>query len=173
MSKSHATKPSSADQPARTGVLFVCTGNICRSPLAEAIFRHIAGERRVIDQFQIASCGTGSWHAGDDADPRTRAVAARYGIPMKHTARAFRPGHDFTDFPWIIAMDNSHMRWLAIQGRHGSRIHLMREFDPEMKSLKGDELDVPDPYYGGEDGFEKMYHMLDRACRGFLDHLMR
>lgn len=153
--------------PLRTGVLFVCTGNICRSPLAEAIFRHLATSKGVAGQFEIASCGTGGWHAGEDADPRTLAVAMRYGIPMKHTARALRHASDFAEYEWIIAMDHSHHRVLAEHARPGTRLHLMREFDATIQGSE-EVPDVPDPYYGGPAGFETMYQMLDRACRGLL-----
>ncbi|MCG3124811.1 MAG: putative low molecular weight protein-tyrosine-phosphatase [Phycisphaerales bacterium] len=168
----HRGSPDSSPGP-RRGVLFVCTGNICRSPLAEALFRHHAGRRRVIDLFDIASCGTGGWHAGDDADPRTLAVARQYGIPMRHVARQLDSTCDFDRFEWILAMDRSHMNALLPYRRPTSRLHLMREFDPACAGLAGRDLDVPDPYYGGPEGFESMYQMLDRACRGLLDHMLR
>ncbi len=167
-----APTPDESVTAPRTGVLFVCTGNICRSPLAEAIFRHLAGQRRVVEMFDIASCGTGSWHAGENADPRTLAVAARYGIPMRHVARQLNPVLDFARYPWILAMDHSHIRSMMHRGNQKARIHLIREFDPVLSGVTGTDLDVPDPYYGGEDGFEHMYQMLDRACRGLLDRLM-
>ncbi len=158
----------------RTGVLFVCTGNICRSPLAEWIFRQLVEAQGVAGEFDIGSCGTGGWHTGDPADPRTLDIAKRYGIPMKHTARQFDPGRDYERFEWIMAMDRWHFQAMTL-GAYGrpatSRIHMMRSFDPTLQGVTGTQLDVPDPYYGGEAGFDDMYHMLDRACRGLLAHM--
>ncbi|HRJ50251.1 MAG: low molecular weight phosphotyrosine protein phosphatase [Phycisphaeraceae bacterium] len=166
---------SQSDRPARRGVLFVCTGNICRSPLAEAIFRHLADRRGVAELFEIESCGTGGWHAGQGADPRTVAVARRYGIPMNHVARTFDARRDPARFEWILAMDRSHQREVSHVVRPAERVRLIREFDATLASHPNPDpnhdLDVPDPYYGAEDGFDEMYHMLDRACRGLLEHL--
>lgn len=162
---------SETSLPGRCGVLFVCTGNICRSPLAEAIFRHMADRRGVADLFEIESCGTGGWHAGEGADPRTLAVARRYGIPMNHVARKFDGRQDPARFEWILAMDRSHQRELSHMVKPTERVRLIREFDAALASHPDPDLEVPDPYYGGEDGFDEMYHMLDRACRGLLEHL--
>lgn len=156
-----------------TGVLFVCTGNICRSPLAEALFRHRVHERGLDEHFLIASCGTGGWHAGDDADPRTLRVASRYGIQMNHRARQLDARSDFDRYEWILAMDHTHHRALVTGRKPATRLHLVREFDPGLSGRVGLDLDVPDPYFGGEDGFEAMYRMLDGACTGLLDHIVR
>lgn len=160
-----------ASRPVRRGVLFICTGNICRSPLAEAIFRHRAAQRGVADLFDIASRGTGGWHAGEGADPRTLAVARRYGIPMTHVASQFDGREDPARFEWLLAMDRSHHREISRFVQTRERVRLIREFDAALATDRDADLDVPDPYYGGEDGFDLMYHMLDRACRGLLDHL--
>jgi protein-tyrosine phosphatase len=166
-----SSSPDPASLP--TGVLFVCTGNICRSPLAEALFRHRVNERGLNTRFLIESCGTGGWHAGDDADPRTLRVARRYGVPMNHRARQLDHRSDFDRFEWILAMDHTHHRALVSGRKPATRLHLMREFDATLAGRQGLDLDVPDPYYGGEDGFESMYQMLDRACTGLLDRIIK
>jgi protein-tyrosine phosphatase len=164
---------------ARTGVLFVCLGNICRSPLAEGIFIHRARERGLLDRFDIDSCGTGSWHIGERADPRSIAVAAKHGIELPSIGRQLDPKRDRERFHWLIAMDRSNRKNLLAAGFDESRIRLMRSFDPTLATnptLFGDpgpELDVPDPYHWCGDGFENVYQMLDRACTGLLDVLAK
>lgn len=158
------------DLALRTGVLFVCLGNICRSPLAWGLFRHLAAERGVLDRFDVESCGTGGWHAGNAADPRSIAVSLRHGVPLDHIARQLDPARDFERFTWLIPMDRANRTDLLKLGAQPDRVRLMRSFDP-LVAQAGDGPDVPDPYYGGEDGFQKVYEMLDRACRGLLDEL--
>jgi len=150
------------------GVLFVCLGNICRSPLAEAIFVHRAQESGALDQFIVDSCGMGHWHVGEPPDPRARAVARRHGIPMNSRARQFDPKSDPERFPWIIAMDQSNKRALLDAGTPGAAVHLMRSFDPDVAANEGFDLDVPDPYYGGDEGFTHVLQMLDRSVHGLL-----
>ncbi|MGD9689362.1 MAG: low molecular weight protein-tyrosine-phosphatase [Phycisphaerales bacterium] len=158
--------------PHRTrAILFVCLGNICRSPLAKAVFAQQARARGVIDRFEIDSCGTGSWHAGGPADPRTLAVAKRFGIPMVHTARQFDPGADAGRFELILAMDRDNAAALRSMGAPRERVRLFRSFDPELRGEDGAAIDVPDPYLGGPEGFEHMYHLISRASAGLLDHL--
>tara|TARA_R110000782_G_scaffold20675_18_gene55890 strand:+ start:2364 stop:2840 length:477 start_codon:yes stop_codon:yes gene_type:complete len=157
--------PDAKDQ---TGVLFVCLGNICRSPLAEGIFIHLARERGVLDRFRVDSCGTGGWHAGERADPRSIAVAAKYGIELPSIARKFDPRHDPVDFHWLIPMDRQNHRDLLDHGVPGEKLRLMLDYHPELKSGE-----VPDPYYGGPDGFDKVYEMLRIASERMLDDLSR
>ena len=152
----------------RTGILFVCLGNICRSPLAWGVFRHQARERGVLDRFDVESCGTGGWHAGNGADPRSVAVALRRGIPLDHVARQLNPASDFDRFSLVIPMDRANRTDLLRLGAKPERVRLMRSFDPTAQPINGEAPDVPDPYYGGEDGFEKVYEMLERACTGLL-----
>ncbi|MGD9791035.1 MAG: low molecular weight protein-tyrosine-phosphatase [Phycisphaerales bacterium] len=154
------------------GVLFVCLGNICRSPLAKALFIHYANEEGTIDRFDIDSCGTGDWHVGQDADPRTISVAIKNALPFSHIARTLDHA-DFDRFHLILAMDHANRRTLLSRGAPKDRVHLMRSFDPRLKDVTGPELDVPDPYYGGESGFDLMYDMLRAATRGLHAHLMR
>lgn len=158
----------------RTSVLFVCLGNICRSPLAEGVFRHRVNEGGLRDRFEIDSAGTGGWHVGNPPDPRSRAVAEANGLSLDGQAARRVSPDDFDRFDWIVAMDRSNARDLeALRGegdtplqRRRARIVLLRDFDPEP----GDGQ-VPDPYYGGPGGFDDVYAMIDRSCAGLLEHL--
>lgn len=158
----------------RVGVLFVCLGNICRSPLAEGLFVHHATRRGVVERFDVDSCGTGHWHEGEGADPRSVAVAARNGIDIAgHVARRFAPGSDLERYHWLIAMDKSNARNLVAAGVPAERVRLLRSFEPGAASnLLGDGPAVPDPYYGGESGFEEVFRMCDAACAGLLEFLL-
>lgn len=145
----------------------MCSGNICRSPLAEAIFRSLVHEAGLGPRFLIDSAGTHGFHEGDQADPRTRRVGRKHGLNVDSIARPL-VDEDFDRFDLIIAMDRGHRRELMARagGRRSSTIRLMCEFDPEAR-----DQDVADPYYGGEEGFEAMYSALVPACRGLLDSL--
>lgn len=149
---------------APTGVLIVCLGNICRSPLAEGIFIHLARERGVLNRFRVDSCGTGGWHAGNRADPRSIAVAAKHGIELASIARKFDPRRDPVDFRWLIPMDRQNHRDLLDAGVPSDRLRLMLDFHPNPPTRE-----VPDPYYGGADGFDKVYDMLRVSCEAMLD----
>ena len=159
---------SEASDPSCTSVLFVCLGNICRSPLAEGIFTHLVAQRGLSDQFHIDSCGTGDWHVGRPPDPRSVLVARKYGLDISHLrARQFNARRDPTDFDWLIPMDRSNQDDIVSMGTPIAKARLLRSFDPTLQS----PCDVPDPYYGGDDGFDKVYEMLMRACEGMLTHL--
>ena len=152
----------------RISVLFICLGNICRSPLAEGIFTHLVQQRGLSDRFLIDSCGTGGWHAGDPPDPRSVLVASKNGLDITHLrARKFNPNHDPHHFDWHIAMDRSNHDDVIELGTPAEKVRLMRSFDPTLSTPS----EVPDPYYGGDDGFDKVYAMLTRACEGMLDHI--
>jgi protein-tyrosine phosphatase len=170
------TSPAHTHVP-RIGVLFVCLGNICRSPLARALFDDMARRRGVAHRFDIDSCGTGDWHTGSGADPRTIAVALKNGLRFDHTARQLHPPADFPRFHVVLAMDRSNRRNILHAGETHAlaprSLHLMRAFDPTLAGAPEHELDVPDPYYGGPEGFQHMHDMLTRACDGLLDHLLR
>ena len=156
------TKKSNSDT---TGVLFVCLGNICRSPLAEGVFQHLVEEAGVSDEFEIDSAGTGSWHVGERPDTRAIAVARAHGITLPSRARQITP-EDLDHFDYVIAMDLENVRILenmAESSRTDVQIHLLREFDPEHT---GDE--VPDPYYGGASGFEKVFKIVSQSCEALL-----
>jgi len=160
------TKKSNSDT---TGVLFVCLGNICRSPLAEGVFQHLVEEAGVSDEFEIDSAGTGSWHVGERPDTRAIAVARAHGITLPSRARQITP-EDLDNFDYVIAMDLENVRNLenmAESSRTDVQIHLLREFDPEHT---GDE--VPDPYYGGASGFEKVFKIVSQSCEALLAGLL-
>lgn len=154
------------------GVLFVCTGNICRSPLAKFVFLDLIDKRGVADWFKVDSCGTYSGHAGQGADPRTAMVAKLHGLDTTHTARPLRPRVDFDEFELLLAMDRSHMTDMLRGGAPPAKVRMMRSFDPAMAGGRDANLDVPDPYYGGERGFEENYRMLVDACGGLLETLL-
>ena len=149
-------------------VLFVCLGNICRSPLAEGVFRSLVQERGLEGHYSADSAGTGAWHAGESPDQRSVEVARRHGVVLAGSARRIET-QDFERFDYVIAMDRQNLlelRALTRSQQGEARLHLLRDFDPEP----GDGQ-VPDPYYGGPDGFERMYVMVNRACESLLDHL--
>ncbi len=156
------------DPGKKIGVLFLCMGNICRSPLAEGIFLHLARRRGAADRFRVDSCGTGGWHTGEPPDPRARAVAEKHGVELPSRARQLDPSRDASAFDLIIAMDASNRENAIAAGVPAEKIRLMRSFDPNAPA----DADVPDPYYGGARGFDDVYAMLDSACRGLLDHLL-
>ncbi|MEE9216172.1 MAG: low molecular weight protein-tyrosine-phosphatase [Anaerolineales bacterium] len=151
-----------------TRLLFVCLGNIIRSPLAENLFRFQAEQAGVDGKYSVDSAGTAAWHVGEPPDPRMRKTAESHGVKNGGTARQIRES-DFDEFDWVIAMDSSNRGdLLEIAGSPDkqAKIRLMREFDPEQ-----DDLDVPDPYYGGAEGFEKTYRIVERSVHGLLEAL--
>ena len=148
-------------------VLFVCLGNICRSPLAEGVFRHLVRERGLEDSIEIDSAGTGGWHVGESPDPRSIQIAARHGVSLDGQRARRVAEADFADFDWVIAMDADNVDDLQAVAPAGSRarVHRLRDFDPEGQG------DVPDPYYGGPQGFDLVYAMVERSCRVLLDRV--
>lgn len=151
-------------------ILFVCLGNICRSPTAEGVMRHLVEEAGVADGFVLDSAGTGGWHVGDPPDPRSREAARRRGIVVAGAARQVSAA-DFHDFDLILAMDRANLRDLraAAPPDGTAEVRLLREYDEN--SVGGGDLDVPDPYYGGPDGFDDVLDLVDAACRGVLAEL--
>jgi protein-tyrosine phosphatase len=151
-------------------LLFVCMGTICRSPTAEGVMRALLREQGLEDAVEVDSAGTGDWHAGAPPDERATAAASARGIALAGAARivALR---DFDDFDLILAADRGNLRDLRAVAPEGARarIHLLREFDPDSNGAP--DLDVPDPYYGGPDGFEHVLDLVESACRGLLDAL--
>ena len=146
-----------------TRILFICMGNICRSPLAEGVFLHHCERRSIGHHYEVESAGIGGWHAGDPADHRSRAVAMSNGIELVTRSRQVNSS-DFVDFDLLIAMDEENVRDLIDLGCPESKIRRLMEYHP------GSEHDhVPDPYYGGDDGFELMYRLVDAAIIRFLD----
>jgi protein-tyrosine phosphatase len=148
-------------------ILFVCMGNICRSPTAEGVMRRLIEEAGL--DIEIESAGTGGWHAGEPPDERATVAARRRGVTLAGAARQVRPA-DFRRFDLIVALDRGNLRELlalAPDQEAADKVRLLREFDPAA----GGDLDVPDPYYGGDRGFETVLDMVEAACRGLLDEL--
>lgn len=148
-------------------VLFVCLGNICRSPLAEGILRHKLKLSGLESNVRVDSCGTSNFHIGDLPDSRTRRNAEKNGVILDHRGRQLS-ADDLDYFDFILAMDRSNhnnILQLTDDQTQRNKVKLMREFDTE----EGEE--VPDPYYGGEDGFQEVFDILDRSMDGFIAHL--
>ena len=150
-------------------VLFVCMGNICRSPTAEGVMRALVADAGLTDAIELDSAGTGGWHAGAPPDARAVAAARRRGIELTGAARQVRR-RDFEDFDLLVALDADNardLRRLAPDADAAAKVRRLREFDP----LAGRDLDVADPYYGGADGFGQVLDHVEAACRGLLDEL--
>jgi len=150
-------------------ICFVCQGNIIRSPLAEHIFLQLADEKGVIEKYMVDSAGTIAYHTGERPDRRMRQVAAERGLAYSGSAKQFKRD-DFSRFDLIIAMDKANRQSLqswTTTTEQDNKIHLMREFDPQG----GSSLDVPDPYYGGPDGFISTFEIVKRSCEGLLEEL--
>ena len=150
-------------------VLFVCLGNICRSPLAEGVFKSAVINRGLSSKIKCDSAGTSSWHIGETPDPRSIEIAKENGITLDHFGKQV-VGDDFSKFDYIIAMDDDNRKDLeSIERRYGgtAKIIKMMDFD---NSRSGSN--VPDPYYGGHDGFERVFNMLSESCNNFIDYLV-
>jgi protein-tyrosine phosphatase len=149
-------------------ICFVCLGNICRSPTAEAVFRSVVERAGASERFEIDSAGTAAYHVGKKADGRSREHGSRRGYELTSVARAFS-SHDFEKFDYVLAMDRQNLADLkALPGAADFRGHLalFREFD----AGSGPSAEVPDPYYGGENGFEEVLDICERAARGLFRH---
>jgi len=149
----------------RINVLFVCTGNICRSPTAEGVFLHLVRSRNLEDRIGVDSAGTGAWHVGQAPDPRSQETALSRGIDISaQRARKVRT-EDFREFDLILAMDSSHLHSLRADcpGTHADRVRLFMEYAPENGIT-----DVPDPYYGEGDGFARVFEMIEAASEGLM-----
>jgi protein-tyrosine phosphatase len=149
----------------RISILFVCMGNICRSPLAEGIFGHVADKAGLGDAFRIDSAGLGGWHQGERPDRRSIATAVAHGIDIAgQSARKIRP-EDFDDFNLILAMDRSNVAELRRRSPHADKVHLFGDF------ALGTGEDIPDPYYGDREDFEFVYARLFSGCSKLLERL--
>ncbi len=150
-------------------IMFVCLGNICRSPLAEYVFRKKMQEAGLDDVFDVQSTGTGHWHVGQQADTRMRRKAAEYGLTLDpHRGRQLEAG-DLAEFDHIFAMDKNNLHdvlFLDASDEYGHKVRLFRELDPEP-----DDYQVPDPYHGGARGFENVYRIVDRTVEKMIERL--
>ena len=152
-----------------TRILFVCLGNICRSPLAESVFLHLARERGVEYRFEVESAGTSGYHAGSPPDSRSVSTARARGVQVEGRSRPITP-EDVRSFDYVIAMDAenlSEVRALVARRGGATRVHRLREWDPSPT-----DPDVPDPYYGGERGFEDVHDIVERSCAVLLEYLL-
>jgi protein-tyrosine phosphatase len=153
-------------------ICFVCLGNICRSPTAEGIMLKLVKERGQEGKFVIDSAGTAGYHTGEPPDPRTLSTAKARGVHLPSRARRFTE-RDFARFDLVIAMDQrnaSDLRKLATTPEAERKVRLLREFDASAKAAR--ELDVPDPYFGGQDGFEQVFDICEAACAGLYDYVL-
>lgn len=148
---------------------FVCLGNICRSPTAEGVMRHLVEQAGLTSLIEIDSAGTAAYHTGNPPDRRSRQAAAARGIEVGGRARQFQAA-DWDRFDYVLAMDRSNYEDLEriAPPEARSKLFLLRSFDPA--SPPG--ASVPDPYYGGAEGFEEVLDLCEAACRGLLDHLL-
>ncbi len=152
----------------RKSILFVCLGNICRSPAAEGIFRQLVAQRHLERDFLIDSAGIGSWHIGDLPDPRMRRCGARHGYTFDSRARQLS-SDDFDQFDYIIGMDYDNLRDIKAKARRAEdekKVLLMADF-----LRHHDSATIPDPYYGGDRDFDHVVELLEDACESLLDWL--
>lgn len=153
-----------------TRILFVCLGNICRSPTAQGVFEKLITDLGQAEAFEVDSAGTHAYHVGSPPDGRATAAAARRGIDLSLQRARVVDAVDFERFGHIVAMDRSNLsnlKGMAPAG-HSARLWIATEFATDL-----DYQEVPDPYYGGDDGFEQVLDLLEVACQGLLEHVSR
>lgn len=151
----------------KVSVLFVCMGNICRSPTAEGVFRHVLTEAGLADKVRVDSAGTHAYHVGEPPDRRSQAAAERRGISLQDIRARRVSEADFAEFDYVIAMDQLNLHTLAdlADEMYKDRLSLFLEYG------RGDEREVPDPYYGGAAGFERVLDLIEDASRGLVEAL--
>jgi protein-tyrosine phosphatase len=155
--------------PPPTRLLFVCLGNICRSPTAEGVMRALVEREGLSASVELDSAGTGSWHVGSSPDARAAQAASARGVTLEGRARQIRE-EDFADFDLLLAMDRENLRNLqrmAPGEQERAKVRLLREFDPASER----DLDVPDPYYSAAGGFEEVFDLVLAASEGLLEHI--
>ncbi len=155
---------------AQYGILFVCTGNICRSPTAEGVFRHLVRQEGDEGRFRIDSAGTQGYHAGTFPDERAVAVARQHGVCLDNLHARRLQEEDFQNFDMILAMDNSHLDFMNTLAPQDSRasLSLFLDFTPQIGCS-----DVPDPYYGSLTDFEEVFDLVEQGSNGLLRHLKK
>lgn len=149
-------------------ICFVCLGNICRSPTAEGVFQHLVNERDLKSYFYIDSAGTSAYHIGEPANSKSQWVANQEGVKLHSKARRFEKA-DLEEFNLILAMDHENLnniKHLNGNPEYSDKIKLLREFDPQP-----DDKSVPDPYYGGMQGFHNVFQIVHRSCANLLEEL--
>ncbi|XP_006659685.1 putative low molecular weight protein-tyrosine-phosphatase slr0328 [Oryza brachyantha] len=175
-----AAEASAAGEEAKAkpfSVLFVCLGNICRSPAAEAVFRNLVSKRRLDSKFLIDSAGTIGYHEGNKADSRMRSASKKRGIEVTSISRPVKPS-DFRDFDLILAMDRQNYEDLLSSFERWRHREPLPDSAPKKVKLicsyckRHTESEVPDPYYGGPQGFEKVLDLLEDACESLLDNIL-
>lgn len=151
-----------------TCVLFVCLGNICRSPTAHGVFESLVKAKGLAEQIHIDSCGTGGWHIGESPDKRATAHARKRGYDLSHLRARQVQSNDFYEFDYILAMDEANLRELDLLCPKDAKVI------PQLFLSFGDysETEVPDPYYGGERGFEHVLDLVESACEGLLEDIL-
>lgn len=150
-------------------VLFVCLGNICRSPSAEGVFRRALEQAGMADEIELDSCGVGDWHVGKAPDSRSQQAALRRGVDISGLRARQLRAQDFTEFDYVLAMDQDNLRAMRELKPANSKAQLGLFLD--FAGTPGAE--VPDPYYGGEEGFENVLNMIEAASEGLIQHLKR
>ncbi|RDJ99018.1 low molecular weight protein-tyrosine-phosphatase [Paraburkholderia lacunae] len=151
-------------------ICFVCLGNICRSPTAEGVMRHLVAEANLVERILIDSAGTGDWHIGQPPDDRAQQAASRRGYELAALRGRQIVAADFERFDLLIAMDDKNVAALSkiCQPAQRDKIRLLMEFVPETDSRWGGAREVADPYFGGADGFEQVLDQCEAACRGLI-----
>jgi protein-tyrosine phosphatase len=160
--------------PAPTGtpyrIAFVCLGNICRSPMADVILTQLVDEAGLSSKVEVTSSGTGTWHLGEPMDPRAAAQLLSEGYDASyHRAQKFEA--DWLEKDLVLAMDAKNLAEITDGRGVSERVRMFRSFDPMVESDNPEDLDVPDPFYGGDEGFEDVIHIVERTCRRLLTEL--
>ncbi len=163
------TLPAPTGTPYRIG--FVCLGNICRSPMADVILTDLVDLAGLAGKVSVSSCGTGTWHLGEPMDPRAAAALLAEGHdPSGHLAQKFTP--DWLDKDLVLAMDAKNLVDITEGAGESERVRMFRSFDPVLPDgAAGEDLDVPDPFYGGDEGFAEVVAIVERTCNRLLTEL--
>lgn len=164
-----SNRKASAGNPLR--VCFVCRGNICRSPMAEAVMRHLVREAGLSAEIDVDSAGTSGWHIGEPPDQRAVDAAAKHAVRMAHRGRQFtRADFDRVDLAIVMDMDNrTELLRLAPNGDEAAKVRLLRSFDPDGQGA----VEIADPYYGTPSDFDRVFAEIDASCHGLLDHIRK